>query len=127
MFTYILILLTLSAYSRSEEPELDSHLSFTLVSYTTWVGDEKPHSVRSTLDFAKKNDTLFHVMEHVAKKDPNFVFEYKEFEGLGRYITSIGGLAEDKETDHYWMVYKLKHFPNPYRPPTDDELSPVGM
>jgi hypothetical protein len=52
-------------------------------------------------------------------------FEYEEFP-FGKYIKSIGGVAEEVEKNIVWMLYVLDFEPNTSSPPADEFQAKFG-
>lgn len=44
-------------------------------------------------------------MNIAAEKDERFVFKYQTFD-IGRFITSIGGHAQDPDENLFWLIYE---------------------
>lgn len=65
------------------------------------------------------NFTLLEALEEAAHQSKKFLFTGKEFPGLGLYITSIGGLYENKAENKFWMIYKVDE--------TGEHLTPKGI
>ncbi len=65
------------------------------------------------------NVTLLEALEEAAHQSKKFLFTGKEFPGLGLYITSIGGLYENKTENKFWMIYKVDE--------TGEHFTPKGI
>lgn len=53
------------------------------------------------------------------------ILQAKEYD-FGHYITKIGHWHEIPFLRYHWMIYKIPKLPNPWKPPTDEFLTPVG-
>ncbi|GLV36750.1 uncharacterized protein CBL_02415 [Carabus blaptoides fortunei] len=95
------------------------------VSYTLWIGSylKLIHNINVS---APKNTSFYEVMQLAAEQNCHYKFQAKEYD-IGHYITEIGGWREIPSLRYHWMIYKIPALPNPWKPPTDDYLTPVGV
>lgn len=125
MYKQIFFALTLLAVSASCVPSQRVNWPI-FVDITKWIGDLGVSEEENVQLWAPETTVFHDVMKNAAKQDPKF-FNIEEVQSEnGTLITSIGGLANDDATGHYWMLYVLKEKPNHLSPPKDDQLSPVG-
>ena len=62
---------------------------------------------------APNGTTAFEFLQMAAQLNPCYIFNYKTF-SIGRYITTICCVEENKTTNYYWFIY------------LNGQLSPVG-
>src|ERR1700722_14257029 len=75
---------------------LVNNFSLIIVRLTTWFKDENKQTATGLAYMPKTSDAkLIDALKVKAKEDSRFQFTGKEYPGMGLYITSIGGVAED--------------------------------
>ncbi|XP_072380379.1 uncharacterized protein CG3556-like [Diabrotica undecimpunctata] len=95
------------------------------IPYTVWVGIGSKYG--ETIEVcAKPKSTFYQVMTIAAKE--NKIFEFSATNTTyGHYITEIAGVHENVKQNIYWFIYNLTYAPDMNNPPTESQLSPVGV
>ncbi|KRT83552.1 hypothetical protein AMK59_3333, partial [Oryctes borbonicus] len=96
------------------------------ITYTLWIGTEVEKEYNLNLKIAE-NTSFYHVMEVASQLNPTFNFKADDSSVMGHFITEIAGVANNETNSTYWMIYILPRRPRKDSPPTDKDLSPVGV
>uniref|UniRef100_A0A6P7G9X6 Uncharacterized protein CG3556-like n=1 Tax=Diabrotica virgifera virgifera TaxID=50390 RepID=A0A6P7G9X6_DIAVI len=95
------------------------------IPYTVWIGDGINYG--STIEvYAEPNSTFYQIMLIAAKQNRFFKFKATNTT-FGHYITKIAGVRENVKENIYWFIYNLTDAPDMRNPPTECQLSPVGV
>ncbi|GJQ83466.1 hypothetical protein Trydic_g8591 [Trypoxylus dichotomus] len=96
------------------------------ITYTLWIGTEVSKEYNLNLKIAL-NTSFYDVMKTASQLNPDYSFKADDYPTMGHFITEIAGVANNKGDSTYWMIYILPAKPRKDIPPTDNELSPVGV
>jgi len=115
-----------SSSSLSSDSSDSKHHGKIRFNYILWFGDDiyRRESLRLRSPYG-----IFFVdaMDQAADMDNDFKFEGTNNPEFGKFITKIGGVANDPTNNKFWMLYDLTSEPNVHHKPGDDKLSPLGV
>ncbi|GFS87093.1 low-density lipoprotein receptor-related protein 1 [Nephila pilipes] len=105
------------------EKALDVNEETIAVQYSVWIGETKELERTWRLKM-RQNNSIYDVIETVARLDNRQKVEYSVVEGKP-FVTALGGLQDDPETGTFWFVH-LRTL-NSDKQPELIELSPVDL
>lgn len=112
-------------YNRMQRVSSDGGTKNVTVSYSLWIGSNITEK-RSVNITANRNVTFYEIMQRASELDSAFTFSATEWPN-GHYVHTLSGLKEEPMSYHFWLLYKLKSWPDPQNPPSNQLVAPTGV